>query len=67
MMNCKQITRLLSDSLEHKLSLKEKIITRMHIVFCAGCRNFGRQMLILREITRMYVKGKGNDAGKHQE
>ena len=58
MMNCRQITRLLSESQEYKLPLKDRIITRLHMMLCSGCRNFGKQLHLLREITRTYAKGK---------
>jgi len=29
----------------------------VHVLICSGCRNFGKQMDALRQITRAYVKG----------
>ena len=64
MMNCRQVTRLLSDSQEYELSLKYRIITRIHVMLCSGCRNFGKQLNLLREITRTYAKGKNESPDK---
>jgi predicted anti-sigma-YlaC factor YlaD len=57
MMNCKQATRLMSDAQESSLSLKDRAALRLHISMCSGCRNFGKQMGMLREITQAYAKG----------
>lgn len=55
MMNCKQVTRLLSDSQERKLTFIEKTSLRMHTTMCSGCRNFGKQMGIIRNISHKYA------------
>lgn len=57
MKSCYQITRLLSDAQERKLSWKENLTVRVHITMCSGCRNFANQMPVLRQIARQYAKG----------
>ena len=57
MMNCQQVTRLLSDAQERQLSLKERAALKVHTMMCSGCRNFDQQMGTLRELTHEYVKG----------
>ncbi|MCR8921876.1 zf-HC2 domain-containing protein [Dasania sp. GY-MA-18] len=61
MMNCQQVTRLLSDAQERELSLKERTALKVHTMMCSGCRNFGQQMGTLREIARKYVNGTTGD------
>ncbi len=56
MLNCRKATRLLSESQEHTLSFKERMSLKMHVTMCSGCRNFGRQLHVLRQIARTYVK-----------
>ena len=56
-MNCKQATRLLSDAQERKLTLMEKSTLKMHTAMCSSCRNFGKQMGIIRSLSREYLKG----------
>jgi predicted anti-sigma-YlaC factor YlaD len=58
MMNCKEATRLLSESQDHTLSIKERISLKLHVSMCKGCRNFGHQMQYLRKITRAYAERK---------
>lgn len=57
MLNCREVTRLLSESQERTLSLSERMSLKVHLLICAGCRNFGQQMDALRQIARAYVKG----------
>lgn len=62
MLNCRQVTRLYSESQERKLSLKEGMELKLHVMMCKGCRNFGEQMVALRQIMRTYARG-GNEPG----
>ena len=48
MMNCKQATELLSQAQDRRLSPGERLGLRVHLLFCAGCLNFRRQMDVLR-------------------
>ncbi|HRD89012.1 MAG TPA: zf-HC2 domain-containing protein [Accumulibacter sp.] len=57
MLNCREVTRLLSESQERTLGLSERMSLKVHVLICSGCRNFGKQMDALRQITRAYVKG----------
>ncbi|GAB4061460.1 zf-HC2 domain-containing protein [Uliginosibacterium sediminicola] len=59
MLNCHNATRLMSEKLERKLSLREAINLRFHLMMCSGCSNFDAQMGSLRQLSRVYAKGKG--------
>jgi predicted anti-sigma-YlaC factor YlaD len=48
-MNCKQSTRLLSESLDRPLKGSETLRLRLHLITCQGCRNYKAQMGFLRE------------------
>lgn len=52
MLSCHQATRLLSDSQERSLRLSERMTMRMHLLMCDGCRNFERQMGVIRLAMR---------------
>jgi len=64
MLNCREVTRLYSESQERPLTLSERLSLRMHIAMCAGCRNFGQQMKFLRETMRAYAKGRDRGPGE---
>ncbi len=59
MMNCKQATQLLSESQDREISLKERFALKIHVMLCAGCRNFALQMQLLRGFAYSYSKGEG--------
>jgi hypothetical protein len=67
MLNCQEVTRLLSESQERSLSLQDRMSLKMHVMMCSGCRNFGRQMHTLRQVARAYVKGENERIDKKQE
>lgn len=60
-MNCKQATRLISDSQERQLSLKEKSVLKVHVMMCSACRDFGDQIKLLRQISHNFAKGHNKD------
>lgn len=67
MLNCREVTRLLSESQERPLALPERMSLKMHVMMCSGCRNFGKQMQTLRQITRAYARGEDKGGGKTTE
>lgn len=57
MLNCHEVTRLVSESKERPLSLKEKMSLKIHTTMCAGCRNFEKQLDMIRRASRAFAKG----------
>lgn len=55
-MNCREATRLMSEEQERELALRERLPLKLHVMICAGCRNFGHQMHTIRQIARTYAK-----------
>ncbi|WP_417551721.1 zf-HC2 domain-containing protein [Marinomonas fungiae] len=62
MMKCTEATQLLSEKMDRPLSNKEKLNLGIHTAMCPACRQFGKHMLSLREISQQYVKQ--NDAAE---
>lgn len=52
MLSCEEATRLLSERQERVLSLGEKTSLRLHTAMCSGCREFGKQVVSLRQLIR---------------
>lgn len=48
MMSCKSATRLASEAMDRKLSMLEQLQLRLHLAVCNGCRNFTRQLDLIR-------------------
>tara|TARA_R110001606_G_scaffold384335_1_gene547136 strand:+ start:361 stop:552 length:192 start_codon:yes stop_codon:yes gene_type:complete len=61
MIKCKQATQMLSEKLDRPLSAKEKINLAMHTAMCGPCRQFGKQMETIRELSKSYTKIKEAD------
>ncbi|MFA0812139.1 zf-HC2 domain-containing protein [Microbulbifer epialgicus] len=57
MKSCREATRLMSESQERKLPLREQASLKLHLALCAPCRNFSKQMNILRRISKSYAEG----------
>ena len=49
---CKDVSQKFSESLDRKLPLHERMLIRMHQLMCRYCARFGRQLLLLRELSR---------------
>lgn len=49
---CKDITRLLSDSMDRNLSLRQRIDIKLHLIMCVWCERYKRQLLFLRDALR---------------
>jgi len=55
-MNCREATRLMSESQDRKLTLTENAELKFHNIICTGCRNFDRQMGSLRLFMKEFAQ-----------
>lgn len=51
-MNCKDMTKLISDSLETKISVRRQFELWLHIIMCGMCRRFRSNIIMLRQRVR---------------
>lgn len=61
MPSCRESTYLMSEAQERALSRGERAALRLHLLLCAGCRNFGKHLRFLREVAPAYVPGDDAD------
>ena len=54
MFNCKKVTYLVSESLDRKLSLYQRMGMRIHLMMCKFCSRYQEQLLLLRKTARLY-------------
>jgi hypothetical protein len=59
--NCKEVHRLTSEGLDRDLSVGERAQMRMHLLVCAGCRNFAGQMQLIRRAMRQLTASDPTD------
>jgi hypothetical protein len=55
MLSCKDVTRLLSESMDHSLPLGKRVGVRLHLFVCKFCSRYERQLLLIRETIRRLV------------
>jgi hypothetical protein len=47
-MNCQKASQILSQSLDRKLSLRERLSLRLHLTICDACTAFGQHLKLMR-------------------
>lgn len=68
MRSCREITALVSQGLDKKLTLRERISVWMHVSMCSSCRNFQKQTRFIHNISDRYtdyLKHKLEKKGNH--
>jgi hypothetical protein len=49
--HCHDITRLLSQSMEQRLSLRTRLLIPLHFLICVWCKRYGEQLRFLRKYS----------------
>lgn len=52
MLSCEEVSRLVSESLDRRLPIRQRLAIRIHFLFCKACRQFRRQLLFMRDALR---------------
>lgn len=52
MLSCKEASRLVSESLDHKLPLRQRVALRIHLLMCKFCTQYRKQLLMLRDLAQ---------------
>ncbi len=52
MLSCKDVTRLISQSMDRSLPMGKRIGVRLHVLMCRFCARYERQLLLIRETVR---------------
>ncbi len=52
MLDCKEMSRLVSGGLDEDLPAADRARMRLHLVMCSNCRNVAEQMAFLRRAMR---------------
>lgn len=53
---CRDAARLLSESMDRRLPLAERVGLRVHLLLCGLCRRYGRQLVFLRRLVDVFTK-----------
>jgi hypothetical protein len=55
MLSCKDVTQLISESMDTSLPIGKRIGMRLHLLMCRFCSRYERQLLLIRETVRHIV------------
>ena len=61
MLRCREISRLVSESMERDLPFRRRLEVRMHLMMCRMCWGFARQIRLLRRGARENPERLGPD------
>lgn len=54
MLSCREVTRLVSESLDRELPLRQRMSTKIHLMMCKLCSRYNKQLAGLREAVRLH-------------
>ena len=54
MLRCREITKLVSESMEHPLPWYRRLEVRVHLMMCGLCRGFAKHAKLLRNALRRH-------------
>ena len=52
MLNCRQVTRLVSQSMDARLPWHQRLAVRIHLLYCVWCRRYAAQIQYLRKAAK---------------
>ncbi len=65
MLSCKQVSELVSQSLDRSLTMRERMSVRLHLLMCAACARFGRQLAFIQATIKKFISDtEQNEAQK---
>lgn len=53
-LSCKEASRLISDGMDRRLSITERIALRLHVGICDACTRFTAQVQFLRRALKAF-------------
>jgi hypothetical protein len=67
MLSCKDVTRLISESMDHSLPFGKRAGVRFHLLICRFCARYERQLHLIRETMRRLVATEEKPGEPHGE
>lgn len=55
MFKCNEVSRRVSESMDHKLPLYQRMLIWLHLLMCKYCARFRQQIIILRNLCRSHL------------
>jgi len=64
--SCKQISGMISESMDRKLSLSQRMGIRFHLMMCKLCTRYQKQLLFIREALRPSTSSGLSSEGRNR-
>lgn len=61
MFDCKEVTRRVSESMDRRLPLYQRLMIRFHLKMCHLCDTYHKQMHFIREVSKCYAHASEKD------
>jgi hypothetical protein len=61
MLDCKQASKIISQSLDRNLTLRERFALKLHLLICAYCKRFSQQLQTMRIAIKQMTASIEND------
>jgi hypothetical protein len=61
MLDCKQTSQLISQSLDRKLTLRERFALQLHLIVCKYCKQFSQHLQTLRVALKQVTSSIENN------
>lgn len=55
-LNCYEISRLVSESMDRRLPFYQRVGIRVHLAMCRLCNRFAEQLKVIRELSREFFQ-----------
>ena len=52
---CKEVTRMASDAMERKLSLRQHLEMKLHLLICTLCMRYVKQLQFMRDAVQRHA------------
>lgn len=53
MVTCREASRLTSESLDRRLSVRERLVLHLHLLLCGACTRYHKQVYAMRRVIRL--------------
>ncbi|MDX1814381.1 MAG: zf-HC2 domain-containing protein [Thermodesulfobacteriota bacterium] len=67
MLSCRDVTRLISRSMDTSLPVGKRIGVRVHLLICRFCARYEKQLLLIRETVRRVAAAEDLPGGLSAE
>jgi hypothetical protein len=65
--NCREVSRLQAEAIENPLAFRKRLGLRLHLLICAWCRRYGKQVRFLHQAVHDHPEERREPRGLSAE